>query len=127
MSAVGSGCGLAIGATVGLGGNRGPRPSTGILAGSLVVDRRGAARRSIRERGGQEAGERAGDGGRPIVPGLPRDPVMQIKRGSPRMEEASKNTRCRTLALWLGVLSAPLRSTRRPCLPEVRPRGRPAL
>ncbi len=34
--AVGAGCGLAIGAAVGFSGNRGPRPWTGILVGSLV-------------------------------------------------------------------------------------------
>lgn len=34
--AVGAGCGLAIGVAVGLRGNRGPRPWTGILVGSLV-------------------------------------------------------------------------------------------
>ena len=34
--AVGTGCGLAIGVAVGLRGNRGPRPWTGILVGSLV-------------------------------------------------------------------------------------------
>ena len=34
--AIGAGCGLAIGAAVGLRGNRGPRPWTGILVGSLL-------------------------------------------------------------------------------------------